>query len=219
MPRIYADLGWTEERPLPNNARCWTKEGISNIRSELPFPLYGNGGDLSIRGSRTGVPGTASPRPGVALTARTTIASPDRKTAIGIYAALCAKRRAISGLTPRRQKALAEVYRCLCPLNNYRYPSIKIIGKIKLENGRYKKSYDKPKTPCQRLLESSDVSEERRAGLRRRRDLYNPVVMKQAMDIARDCLLQLNSEKCSMIHRPGGWGKPLTACFRLDFSY
>jgi hypothetical protein len=81
-------------------------------------------------------------------------------------------------------------------------PSIKIIGKTKLENGRYKKIYAKPKTPYQRLLESADVSEEHKAELRRRRDLYNPVVMKEAMDIARDRLLQLNKEKCSMNAAP-----------------
>jgi hypothetical protein len=49
--------------------------------------------------------------------------------------------------------ALTEVYRYLCPLNNYFYPSIKITGKTRLENGRYKKVYDKPKTPYQRMLE------------------------------------------------------------------
>jgi hypothetical protein len=37
--------------------------------------------------------------------------------------------------------ALSEVYRYLCPLNNYFYPSIKITGKIRLENGRYKKVF------------------------------------------------------------------------------
>jgi hypothetical protein len=35
---------------LLNNAHRWTKEGISNIRSEIPFPMYGidsdNGGEF-----------------------------------------------------------------------------------------------------------------------------------------------------------------------------
>jgi hypothetical protein len=34
------------------------------------------------------------------------------------------------------------------------YPSIKITGKERLENGKLKKSYGAPKTPYQRLLES-----------------------------------------------------------------
>jgi hypothetical protein len=84
--------------------------------------------------------------------------------------------------------------RCLYPLNNYWYPSIKIIGKTKLENGRYKKVYEKPKTPCQRLRgiyadKSPDVSAEHKAEPLRGRGLYNPVVMKNAMDRAQSYAL------------------------------
>jgi hypothetical protein len=54
--------------------------------------------------------------------------------------------------------ALAEVYRFLFPLYNYWYPSFRLIGKVKRADGRYKKVYKKrPKTPCERLLESADI--------------------------------------------------------------
>jgi hypothetical protein len=57
--------------------------------------------------------------------------------------------------TGTEQAALAEVYRYLCPLVNYWYPTIKVIGKTRLENGRYKKEYERgAKTPYQRLHES-----------------------------------------------------------------
>jgi hypothetical protein len=43
-------LSWTEERSLLNNAHRWAKEAVSNIRSEIPFPMYGidtdNGGEF-----------------------------------------------------------------------------------------------------------------------------------------------------------------------------
>jgi hypothetical protein len=42
--------------------------------------------------------------------------------------------------TDAEYAALAEVYRLLCPLINFWCPTIKTPGKIKLENGRYKKS-------------------------------------------------------------------------------
>jgi hypothetical protein len=70
--------------------------------------------------------------------------------------------------TPAEQEALAEVSKYRCPLYNYWYPSFKLIDKVKQADGHYKKVYEKsPKTPCQRLLESPDVSEESKAELMR----------------------------------------------------
>ena len=66
----------------------------------------------------------------------------------------------------KEQTALARVYLSLCLLVNYFYPANKAAGKSRLENGRYKKEYEKhPKTPLQRLLESADISEESKAEL------------------------------------------------------
>jgi hypothetical protein len=62
--------------------------------------------------------------------------------------------------------ALAEVYRCLCPLYNYWYPSFRLIDKVQQADGRYKKVYGKePKTPCQRLPGPPDISAECKAEL------------------------------------------------------
>jgi hypothetical protein len=106
--------------------------------------------------------------------------------------------------TPAEQKALAEVYQCLCPLLNYWYPTMRLTGKTMLDNGRYKKIYEKPaKTPYQRLLESPDVSEDCKAELRWRKTLYNPVLLKSSLDAARNRLLQLNRKKGSM-YSPSG---------------
>jgi hypothetical protein len=140
-----------------------------------------------------------------------------------MYAALSAKQWDIFGLTPQtNRRHLRRLHQragdqCLCPLNNYWYPSIKITGKIKLENGRYKKVYDKPKTPYQRLRgiyadESPDVSQECKDELSRRKDLYNPVVMKRFMDAARDRLLKINREKSSMN------SAPVSEVLEKDFS-
>jgi hypothetical protein len=77
--------------------------------------------------------------------------------------------------TDAEHVALAGVYRYLCPLVNFWYPSVKVIAKEKLPSGRYKKIYDKPKTPCQRLLESSGLSDTVKDELRRRAALANPI--------------------------------------------
>jgi hypothetical protein len=195
--------GWTEERSLLNNVHRWTKEAVSNIRSEIPFPMYGidtdNGGEFintqlltwcsewHIQFTR-GRPYRKNDNCFVEQKNGDVV----RKT-VGYF----------RYETADEQAALAEVYRCLCPLNNYFYPSIKITGKIRLENGKYRKVYDKPKTPYERLLESADVGEEEKEELGRRVRLYNPVRLKIEMDKARNELLQRNREKARVLATSG----------------
>ncbi|MDR0601226.1 MAG: hypothetical protein LBG42_02490, partial [Treponema sp.] len=89
-----------------------------------------------------------------------------------------------------------RVYRNLCPLVNYCYPAIKAAGKRQLENGWYKKEYEKhPKTPCQRLLELPDVGEGSKAGLWKRSSFLNPVELKKEQDEMDRRLLQVNCQK------------------------
>ena len=190
--------GWIEERSLLNNAHRWTKEAVLNIRSEIPFPMYGidtdNGGEFINRQLRDWCTETRI---------QFTRGRPYRKNDNCFVEQKNGDvvRKTVGNFrydTDGEQAALAEVYRWLCPLTNYFYPSIKITGKIKLENGRYKKVYDRPKTPYQRLLESPDVPEAVKDELRRRAALYNPVTLKIAMDSARNRLLLLNREKHSI---------------------
>jgi hypothetical protein len=61
----------------------------------------------------------------------------------------------------------------LCPLYNYWLPSFRLLDKVQLPDGRYKKVYEKaPATPCERLLASPDVPEENKAELRRSRHAW-----------------------------------------------
>jgi hypothetical protein len=81
-------------------------------------------------------------------------------------------------------------------LYNYWYPSFKLVETVKQENGRYKKVYEKaPRTPCQRLLDSSVVSKESKTELLRRKGLYNPVGLNRGLHEAVGRLLQLNREQ------------------------
>jgi hypothetical protein len=55
--------------------------------------------------------------------------------------------------------ALAAVYRFLCPLLNFFFPSKKLIAKKRLPSGRIQKIYERElKTPFQRLCEDPEVS-------------------------------------------------------------
>ena len=185
--------GWTEECALLNNAHRWVKVHIAHTKDTLPFPMRGidsdNGGEFinhqlldwciqnNIKFTR-GRPYRKNDNCFVEQKNGDVV----RKT-VG-YARFEGQNAC---------DALAEVYRFLNPLLNYWYPTLRLIAKEKLPSGRYKKIYEKdPKTPCQRLLESPDVSDECKEELRRRKAALNPVELKRALDEARDRLLKLS---------------------------
>jgi hypothetical protein len=196
--------GWTEERSLLNNAQRWTAEAISNIRSELPFPLLeghtDNGGEFIndwlyawFQKNKIAFTRSRSHHSNDNCFVEQKNGDIVRKT-VGYF----------RFDTPAEQKELAEVYRCLCPLLNYWYPTMKLTNKTRLDDGRYKKIYEKtPKTPYQRLLEAPELAEECKAELRWRKTLYNPVLLKRCLDEARDRLLRLNMKKGTM-YLPSG---------------
>jgi hypothetical protein len=188
--------GWTEERALRNRAHRWVKENIAEIYRTLPYPLRGldadNGGEFinhqvltfcqeyHIQFTR-GRPYRKNDNCFVEQKNGDVV----RKT-VGYY----------RFDTDEEYTALNEVYRYLCPLINHWYPTIKLRGKERLENGRYKKLYEKsPKTPYQRLLESPEISEGSKAELRLRHHQSNPVELKRDLDRAVARLLHLNREK------------------------
>lgn len=75
-----------------------------------------------------------------------------------------------------------EIYRAYWnPLQNYFTPVLKLKSKERI-GGRIKKKYDEPKTPCNRLLESSYVSEADKARLKDNYYSKNPIYLKKEMD-------------------------------------
>jgi hypothetical protein len=194
--------GWVETRALRNRAHRWVKESTAEVRDTLPFPLRGidsdNGGEfinqqLLLWCTENGIQFTRSRpyRKNDNCFVEQKNGDIVRKT-VGYY----------RYDTNEETAALAEVYTYLCPLVNFWYPSIKIIGKEKLENGRLKKEYDIPKTPYQRLLDSSAVSATVKDELRRRAALINPVTQKRLQNKALAKLLQINEQKNQQLSVP-----------------
>jgi hypothetical protein len=187
--------GWVEVRGLRNRAHIRVKLATMEVRDTLPFPLLGidsdNGGEFINEQLKSWCDENH-----IQFTRSRPYRKNDncfveqkngdivRKT-VGYY----------RYDTDAETEALQEVYKFLCPLVNYWYPSIKIKGKERLKNGKYKKNYDVPKTPYQRLLESPDISNEAKDELRRRAALINPVTQKRLVNRALARLLKLNKEK------------------------
>ncbi len=80
---------------------------------------------------------------------------------------------------PNMVRIINDLYRNDWSLLKNRYcPSMQLISKQKL-GSKYKKKYNAPKTPCQRLLDSDKVSEEQKAKLRKLLNDSDPYTLKQ----------------------------------------
>lgn len=83
---------------------------------------------------------------------------------------------------PRLVVMMNEIYRAYWgPLQNYFTPVLKLKKKERI-GGRIRKIYDEPKTPCNRLLESSYISEVDKAQLKDNLRAKNPIYLKKEMD-------------------------------------
>jgi hypothetical protein len=191
--------GWIEERALLNGANQWAKEAIENIQANLPFPMtdthYDNGVEFINKPLLEWC---------LSKNIRATRSRPYHKNdnCFAEQKNYDAVRKTVGYFrfdTLEEQAAMAEVYEYLCPLYNYWYPSFRLIDKVKQDDGRYKKVYEKtPKTPCQRLLESPEISEETKAELTRRKSAQDPVVLNSRLNEAVERLLKINWEKSNM---------------------
>ena len=190
-----AASGRVEIRACRNRARSKVKQHIIEIRDSLPFPLKGadsdsGGGFINRRvwqrckengvGFTRGRPCRKNGNCFVEQKNGDVI-----RKAAGYY----------RFDSDRETAALAEACRCLCPLANFRYPSIKVSGKERLENGKLKKKYDAPKTPYQRLLESPDLSDTVKQELKRRAQATNPVTLMRLENQAVAKLLHIHMHK------------------------
>jgi hypothetical protein len=186
--------GWTELRALRNRAHSWVKQELQQIREDLPFPLWGidsdNGGEFinhqlwnycteeQIQFTR----GRAYRKNDNCFVEQKNDTAVRRT--VGYY----------RFDTEAEYQALRQVYRYLCPLLNFFYPSMKLIQKSR-EGARVRKRYDDPKPPYLRVLESSKVKEQVKGKLRRMVKQVHVVKQKRLLDEAVDTLMRLYEEK------------------------
>lgn len=75
-----------------------------------------------------------------------------------------------------------EIYRVYwCPLQNFFIPTMKLKSKTRI-GSKIKKVYDEPKTPCQRLLECSDLPRHYKQQLKDQLKGKNPFYLKEELD-------------------------------------
>jgi hypothetical protein len=68
-----------------------------------------------------------------------------------------------------------------CPLQNFFVPSMKLLRKTRI-GARIKKEYDRPITPFQRLMECSEIAEEKKQELRKKKAQLNPFLLQEGLE-------------------------------------
>lgn len=194
--------GWVELRPCINRAHRWVKEEAESIRKDLPFPMKGfdsdNGGEFINHQLINW-----AHEHHITFTRSRSYRKNDncfveQKNDLAI-------RRTVGYYrfdTQAEYEALKEVYRHLCPLLNFYYPSVKIVEKTRI-GARVKKKYDEPKPPYQRLLGSPEVQKQTKTALRRRAAQLHIVKQKRLVDQAVARLMRVHEEKLQA-HLPLG---------------
>ena len=176
--------GWTENRAT------WTKdsEGVTNriaqIEKELPFPTLGFACDngTEFLNERLYFHLTKRDNPVDFVRRRpyrkNDSAHVEQKNGTHVRELFGYERSDHSELVPLMNEIYSQYWN---PLWNYFTPFMKLKSKERV-GSKYIKKYDEPKTPYQRLLESSHLSQDRKDKVKQRVGQLNPFKLKEGLD-------------------------------------
>jgi hypothetical protein len=178
---------WTEERALKNKAHRWVKEAMDDVDASFPVPLRGidsdNGGEFINIAMKTWCEQREISFTRTRSYHKNDNCYVEQKNGDVV-------RKTVGYARYTNEGALAAVYQVLNPLLNYFYPCAKLVDKTRNAQGKTKKVYDQPATPCQRLLAREDVPQEVKDQLMVQRKRLNIVRLQDALEEAVDQLLQ-----------------------------
>lgn len=196
-------VGWSALRPLTNKARVWVRKALDEIRQELPFRIIALGTDTGSEFINNHLAHWCSQ-----LQITFTRTRPYRKNDNCFVEQKnnSLVRRTVGYLrydSPQELALLQQIYQRQTLLSNYFYPWMKLEGKTR-RGARVYRHYDTPRTPCQRLLERSDVPSEVKQRLRQTFDSLNPAALKRELTQLQNRLYQLASRKAPPRIKPRG---------------
>lgn len=183
--------GWTELRALLNKAQKWVKDSLSELKAEVPFPVLGFHSDNGDEFKNYAVYEWCKTN-----SVEFTRSRPYKKNdnCFAEQKNFTEVRALVGYGRYEGEETLAvmkELYKNWCLLINYFYPCLRLKSKDRV-NAKVIKRYEEAKTPCQRLLESPDVSEEAKQALMERKQSLDLVELKRNVDILQDKLLKMS---------------------------
>lgn len=182
------DSGWTENRAVGRKDARRIKEAIETVERGLPFEIHSMKFDSGSEFMNYGV---------ISFLRSTAV----RKKQIEIYRSRPYRKndncyveqknfthvRDLFGYERIEHAELVdlmnEIYENFWnPLQNHFSPQMKLIQKVRI-GAKIKKTYDEPKTPYQRLLESTDLNDVQKQRLRRIHDTLDPIELQKGLEI------------------------------------
>lgn len=175
---------WTEMRAVWNKGAVEVVQQIREVEARLPFPIRGfdvdNGSEFLNHHlwryffHRPEPVGFCRSRP----YHKDDQAHVEQKNWTHVRQLLGYDRLEDPSLVP----LINELYRDFwCPFHNFFRPSMKLQHKARVR-ARTVKHHDKPRTPFQRLVDCPDVSQEKKALLRRQFEHLNPFTLKKEIE-------------------------------------
>jgi hypothetical protein len=178
---------WTEERALKNKAHRWVIKAMEEVSAAFPVPLKGidsdNGGEFINTAMKTWCEQREITFTRTRSYHKNDNCYVEQKNGDVV-------RKTVGYARYTNEGALAAVYQVLNPLLNFFYPCTKLIDKTRDAQGKTKKVYDQPATPCERLLAREDIPGEVKDRLTAQRKRLNIVRLQDALDEAVDQLLK-----------------------------
>ncbi len=178
--------GWTENGAVWNKGQYGIHKLLNSIESRLPFTIKGfhtdNGGefvnhhlhsyhterDIPIQVTRSRA-GKSNDNPHV-----------EQKNWTHVRLLLGYQRIEYKTLI----KDINELYEAANLLNNFFCSNLKLVFKER-RGSKYYKRYDKPTTPCERLLASPELTKPQKDHLRELRSTINPYTLRKFIDAKR----------------------------------
>jgi len=175
--------GWIELRSLLNNAQKWTFQALTDIKTTTILPVLelhsDNGSEFINKYTEAWCKTNSIPFTRSRSNKKNDNCFVEQKNGAVVREYIGYDR--LEGI--EEQVLLANVYQYLVPLLNFFMPMQKL--KRKTRNGSKEiKVYDEPKSPFQRLIESSETPQKTKLTLSTQIALYNPVELQHNVNNA-----------------------------------
>ena len=172
--------GWTETQAVINKAQVHVFEGIKDIRTRLPFELYGIDSDNGSEFINHQLFRYCK-QEGILFTRSRSYRKNDscyveQKNYTIVRRNIGYERYE----SPDALRLMNEYYALLRLRTNFFMPSLKLESKTR-DGARIKKKYYDPKTPCQRLIESEHLDETQKKKLIETYQTINPAEISRKM--------------------------------------
>ena len=188
--------GWWEGEPIMGRSQAATKAGMEGIRQRLPFRIReihpdndsGMINDLLWRYCQEAKIKMSRSRPY------------QKNDNCWVEQRNWTHVRKVAGYrrldTAGELEILRELYQSVTLYKNFFQPTIKLVEKIRVA-GKIHRKYDQPRTPCQRVLESGQISQAARKGLQARYESLNVAALHRRIEDLRNRLWEATEAKQS----------------------